>query len=63
MKYQIISLEYLSVDFVETTRTEARFIREFEIYDATLAKTSLKIVSSSLSIFFIIMSICLTFES
>ena len=63
MKYQIISLEYLSVDFVEITRTEVRFIREFEIYDATLAKTSLKIVSSSLSIFFIIMSICLTFES
>ena len=40
-----------------------RFIREFEIYDATLAKTSLKIVSSSLSIFFIIMAICLTFQS
>ena len=63
MKYQIISREYLSLDFVEITRTEVRFIREFEIYDATLAKTSLKIVSSSLSIFFIIMSICLTFES
>ena len=37
--------------------------REFKIYDATVAKTSLKIASSSLSIFYIIMSICLTFES
>ena len=33
------------------------------MYDATEAKTSLKIASSSLSIFFVIMSICLTFES
>ena len=34
--------------------------REFKIYDATVAKTLLKISISSLSV---IMSICLTFES
>ena len=38
-------------------------IREFKIYDATVAKTSLKIASSSLSIFFVIISVCVTFES
>ena len=38
-------------------------IREFKIYDATVAKTSLKIASSSLSIFFVIISVCLTFGS
>ena len=37
-------------------------VREFQIYDATVPKTSRKIASSSLSIFFVIMSICLTFE-
>ena len=38
-------------------------IREFKIYDATVARTSLKIASSSSSIYFAIMSVCLTFES
>ena len=38
-------------------------IRELKIYDATVAKTSLKSASSSLSIFFVIISICATFES
>ena len=38
-------------------------IREFKIYDATVAKTSLKIASSSFSIYFAIMSVCVTFES
>ena len=37
--------------------------REFKIYDATVTKTPLKMASSSLSIFSIVMSICLTFES
>ena len=37
--------------------------REFKIYDATVAKTSFKIASSSFSIYFAIMSVCLTFES
>ena len=37
--------------------------REFKIYDATVAKTSLKIASSSFSIYFAIISVCLTFES
>ena len=36
--------------------------REFKIYDATEAKTSRKIASSSMSIVFVIMSICLTFK-
>ena len=40
-----------------------RMIREFKIYDATVAKTSLKIASSSFSINFVIMSVWLTFES
>ena len=38
-------------------------IREFKIYNATVAKTSLKMASSSLSIFFVIISVCLTFGS
>ena len=37
--------------------------REFKIYDATVAKTSLKIASSSFSIYFAITSVCLTFVS
>ena len=37
--------------------------REFKVYDATVAKTSLKIASPSFSIYFAIMSVCLTFES
>ena len=37
--------------------------REFKIYDVTVAKTSLKIASSSFSIYSVIMSVCLTFES
>jgi len=32
-------------------------------YEATVAKTSLKIASSGLSIFFVIISVCVTFES
>ena len=35
----------------------------FKIYDATVAKTLLKIASSSLSVFFVIMPVSLTFES
>ena len=38
-------------------------IREFKIYDATVGGTSLIIASSSLSIFFVIISVCVTFES
>ena len=37
--------------------------REFKIFDATVAKTSFKIASSGFSIYFAIMSVCLTFES
>ena len=33
--------------------------REFKIYDATVAKTSPKIASSRLSVFFVIISVCL----
>ena len=42
---------------------QAKHNREFKIYDATVTKTPLKMASSSLSIFSIVMSICLTFES
>ena len=38
-------------------------IREFKIHDTTVAKTLLKIASSSSSIFLLIMLVCLTFES
>ena len=38
-------------------------IKEFKIYDATVAKTWLKIATSSFSIYPVIMSVCLTFES
>ena len=38
-------------------------LKEFKVKDATVAKKSLKIASLRLSIFFFIMSICLTFES
>ena len=37
--------------------------REFKNYDATIAKSSLKIASSNWSIFFVIISVCVTFES
>ena len=37
--------------------------REFKIYDATVAKSSLKIASSTFSIYFSIMPVCLSFES
>ena len=38
-------------------------IREFKIYDATVGGTSLIIATSSLSIFFVIISACVTFEN
>ena len=38
-------------------------LMEFKVLDATVAKTSLKIASSSLPIFFVIISVCGTFES
>ena len=38
-------------------------IRKFKIYDAMVGRTSLIIASSSLSIFFVIISVCVTFES
>ena len=37
--------------------------RVFKIYDATVAKTSLKIASSRLSIVLVIMPVCVTFKS
>ena len=36
-------------------------IRKFKVYDATVTKTSLKIASSTLSVFFVIISVCVTF--
>ena len=46
-----------------SSRCRHNLNREFKIYDATVAKTSLKIGSSTFSIYFAIMSVCLTFES
>ena len=48
---------------VEEACSSSCVTREFKIYDATVAKTSLKIASSSLSIFFVIISVCVTFNS
>ena len=36
--------------------------REFKIYDVTVGRTSPIFASSSLSIFFVIISVCVTFE-
>ena len=52
-----------SLNLLAEERVCGLHIREFKIYDATEAKTSLKIASSSFSIYFAIMSVCLTFES
>ena len=41
----------------------SRCVSKFKISDATVVKTSLKLASSSFSIVFIIMSVCLTFEN
>ena len=41
----------------------SRDIREFKIYDATVTKTSLKIASSSLLIFFAIVSVCVILKA
>ena len=65
---------YLVCDFLLIYLTElsthssghlltVRLNLKFKVLDATLAKASLKIASSSLPIFFVIMSVCLTFES
>ena len=53
----------LAYSFSSAWRLPKWLIREFKIYDATVAKTSLKIASSSFSIYFAITSVCLTFES
>ena len=45
------------------TQLKGNANREFKIYNATVAETSLKIASSSFSIYFTIMSVCLTFEN
>ena len=38
-------------------------IKQFKIHDATVAKTSFITATSSLSIFSVIISVCVTFES
>ena len=45
----------------QSTRT-ILVIREFKIYDAAVAKTSLKIASSRVSIFFVTISVYVTFK-
>ena len=47
-------------------KQKTRFViysKEFKNYDATLAKTWLKIASLDLSIFFVVILVCVTFES
>ena len=61
MKLQHENLKTLTRPPTPDVREEDR--REFKIYDATVAKTSLKIPSSSFPIYSDIMSVCLTFES
>ena len=39
------------------------YIREFKIYDATVTKMRLKIANSSLSVFLVIISVCVTFKA
>ena len=51
-----------SSELIRSRVRVARSIREFKIYDATVAKTSLKIASSSLSIFLVTTSVCVTFK-
>ena len=57
-----------SIDQTEATLLSRPFFKARRLCtrsttDATVAKTSLKIASSSFSIYFAIMSVCLTFES
>ena len=61
--YFLLILKKLSTHSSGHLLTVRLNLIEFKVKDATVAKTSLKIASSSLSIFFFIMSVCLTFES
>ena len=64
--YQATELLFILVltgqpDYRSSIATQ--LIWEFKIYKEMVAKTSLKIASSSFSISFIVMSVCFTFES
>ena len=57
-------LRYIFLSFHEFDVSACLGIfKEFKFYHATVAKTSLVIAGSSLSIFFVIISVCVTFES
>ena len=62
-KRLLLGYEQLMVSWIRIDNRDMNTVREFKLYDATVAKTSLKIASSSLSIFFVIISVCVTFES
>ena len=61
--YFLLILKKLSTHSTGHLLTVRLNIMEFKVLDSTVAKTSLKIASLSLPIFFVIMSVCLTFES
>ena len=50
----------LSPLFTKVSTYITNYIRDFKICDATVTKTSFKIASSGLLIFFVVMSDCLT---
>ena len=57
------AFKFARFSFAFSTSNFQHAERECKIYDTTVAKPSLKIARSSLSIFFIIASIRLAFES
>ena len=60
--FLLIYLKKLSTHSTGHFLTVRLNLMQFKVLDATVAKMSLKIASSSLPIFFVIMSVCLTFE-
>ena len=61
--FLLIYLKKLSTHSSGHLLTVLLNLMEFKVLDATVAKTSLKIASSSLPIFFVIVSACFTFGS
>ena len=61
--FLLIYLKKLSTHSSDHLLTVRLNLMEFKVLDATVAKTSLKIASSSLPIFFVIMSVSLTLKA
>ena len=62
-RISILALLFCCNGFVFTLERSCFVNTEFKIYDATVTKTSFNIASSGLSIFFVIMSVCLTLKN